>query len=264
MASNRRRYPRVRARGVAAHLRTEHGRSACQVENVSLGGLFVRTDRLEEVGAEIFVDLVRPGWKRQLTLTARITSRVDALDGRLSKRMPGMGMQFMRLDDKQHDRLRQLLRELGAPEDEQEVTLEDEHAEVELRALDFDQEPAEPLDPQPQMVWQQVQMAASEVEAAIEGALREADLPPPGPVEIQDVPRPPPPTPPVSKPAPAARVEIEGPAAESARLMMQIRGLVMQLSDVQQQLSQRDSEIERLKEELDTTRRALERALRKS
>ncbi|MGZ6143768.1 MAG: PilZ domain-containing protein, partial [Myxococcales bacterium] len=44
MASNRRRFPRVRARGVAAHLRTEHGRAACQVENVSLGGLFVRTD----------------------------------------------------------------------------------------------------------------------------------------------------------------------------------------------------------------------------
>ena len=33
-----------------------------------MGGLFVRTDRLEEVGTEIFVDLVKPGWKRQLTL----------------------------------------------------------------------------------------------------------------------------------------------------------------------------------------------------
>src|SRR5205807_5086376 len=129
MASNRRRWPRVRARGVAAHLRTQRGRNACQVENVSLGGLFVRTDRLEEVGAEILVDLVRPGWKRQLTLAARVTSRVDSLEGRLSKRMPGLGMQFVRLDDKQHDRLRQLLRELGAPEEEPEVTLPDEEAE---------------------------------------------------------------------------------------------------------------------------------------
>src|ERR1700687_2818021 len=113
MAKNRRRHPRVRARGVAAHLRTEQGRSACQVENVSMGGIFVRTDRLEEVGTEIFIDLVKPGWKRQLTLNARITSRVDAVDGRLSKRMPGMGLQFLRLDDKQHDRLQSLLRELG-------------------------------------------------------------------------------------------------------------------------------------------------------
>src|SRR5438270_7040969 len=109
MASNRRRHPRVRARGVAAHLRTEQGRNACQVENISLGGIFVRTDRLEEVGSQLFVDLVRPGWKRQLTLAARVTSRVDAIEGRLSKRMPGMGMQFLRLDEKQHDRLRQML-----------------------------------------------------------------------------------------------------------------------------------------------------------
>ena len=71
MAKNRRQHPRVRARGVAAHLRTQRGRSQCQVENVSMGGIFVRTDRLEEVGAEIFVDIVKPGWKRQLTIPSR-------------------------------------------------------------------------------------------------------------------------------------------------------------------------------------------------
>src|SRR5262245_61796069 len=187
MPGNQRRWPRVRAQGVAAHLRSEHGRAQCVVENVSLGGIFVRTDRLEEVGAEIFVDLVRPGWKRLLTLAARVTSRVDALDGRLSKRMPGMGMQFLKLDDKQHDRLRQLLRELGAPEEElqvtlpHEATLPDEDAEHELRALDLDLPPDEPLDaqPRPQLVWEQVQKAASTVENAIESALRDANLSPP-------------------------------------------------------------------------------------
>ena len=273
MPNNRRRHPRVRARGVAAHLRTEHGRSACQVENVSLGGIFVRTDRLEEVGTEIFIDLVKPGWKRQLTLNARITSRVDAIDGRLSKRMPGMGIQFLRLDDKQHERLASLLRELGASDDDLQVTLPDESAEHELRALDLDTSPAtpEPLDPQPQPLWQQVEMVQAErrgpslVEDAIEGALREVAIPPPGPVVLREERKPPPEKPkepaPAAKPAAAPSPEL---AEANARLMLQIRGLVMQLSDAQQQLSQRDLEIERLKDELDTLRAALERSVRNS
>ena len=247
MSSNRRRHTRVRARGVAAHLRTEHGRTACQVENVSIGGLFVRTDRLEEVGAEIFVDLVKPGWKRQLTLNARITSRVDALDGRLSQRMPGMGIQFLRLDEKQHDRLRSLLRELGAPEEDLEVTLPDESAEEELRALDLEAvsaETSEPLDPRPQSLVDD-----------IEGALRDANFAPPGPVVLA-------PEEPLRVAPPQLRKSGPDLSADNARLMLQIRGLVMQLSETQQQLSQREQEIERLKSDLDTLRAALERSVR--
>ena len=284
MSRNRRRHARVRARGVAAHLRTPEGRTACQVENVSMGGLFVRTDRLVEVGTDIVVDLVKPGWKKQLSLGARITSCVDALDGRLSKRMPGMGIQFLRLDDKQHDRLQALLRELGATDDDLAVTLPDEHAEEELRALDLDTPPeVAVLDPQPQPMWQQVELAASEVERStppqalvddIEGVLREANLPPPGPVTLA-------PERPALKaapsPAPAARAPAAAPqpepprapppppadaGADNARLMLQIRGLVMQLSETQQLLSQRDHEIERLREELATLRAALERSVR--
>src|SRR5258708_33036006 len=181
MSPNQRRHPRVRASGLAAHLRTEHGKATAMVENISLGGLFVRTDKLQEVGTEFFVDVVSPGWKRALTLQARITSRVDALDSRISKRPPGMGMQFLRVDDKQRERLRKLLAELGAPEGEDEVTLREESTERGLDALELGaDEGAVPLDAQAQPVWQQVQM----VEEAIEGSLREAHLPPPGPVVL--------------------------------------------------------------------------------
>jgi hypothetical protein len=272
-----RRHTRIRARGVAAHLRTQHGRTACQVENVSMGGVFVRTDHLEEVGTEISIDLVKPGWKRQLTLTARVTSRVDAIDGRLSKRMPGMGLQILRLDDKQHDRLLALLRELGATEEDLQVTLPDESAEPELRALDLEVSPsdAETLDPQPQPLWQQVQMVEAERRGVlvddIEGAVRDANLPPPGPVVLaaakQPAPQPGPDrTParaseparaPASSPAPSRDLEIE-------RLMVQIRGLVMQHSEALQQVAQRDLEIQRLKDELDSLRSALERSVRKA
>jgi len=242
MSPNHRRHPRVRARGLAAHLRTEHGRAAAMVENISLGGLFVRTDKLQEVGTEFFVDVVSPGWKRALTLLARITSRVDALDSRVSKRPPGMGIQFLRVDEKQRERLRKLLAELGAPEGEDEVTLEVESVELGLDALELGaDEGAVPLEAQPQPIWQQVQM----VEEAIEGSLREADLPPPGPVVLDD-------------PPPAELKEMD-----SARLMVQLRGLVVQLADVQQQLIERDGQIQRLREELEAARAALARVVRK-
>jgi Tfp pilus assembly protein PilZ len=261
-----RRHTRVRARGVAAHLRTKQGRSAAQVENVSMGGLFVRTDHLEEVGAEIFVDLVKPGWKRQLTLNARITSRVDAVEGRLSKRMPGMGIQFLRLDDKQHARLQSLLRELGAPEEDLQITLPEEQAEAEIRGLEMEMDtssPVEPLDPQPQPLWQQVQMVETERRLVddIEGALREVNLPPPGPVELEE-----PPPPSHARKAGRAPELVRAHAPDTsteARLMLQIRGLVLQLSESKQQLDQRDLEIERLKDELDTIRGALARSVRK-
>jgi len=134
---NRRRYPRVRAQGLAAHLRSDRGGVQCVVENISLGGLFLRTDRLEEVGTNVSLLLVKPGWKKQLVLTARVTSRVDALAGQ-GRRIPGLGLQFTDVDGDRHERLRSLLRQLGAPEAQPEITLPDNSVEVELRALAAD------------------------------------------------------------------------------------------------------------------------------
>ena len=125
----------MRAQGLAAHLRTDTGRMQCLVENISLGGMFVRTDKLEQVGTDVAVLLVKPGWKKQLTLTARITSRIDGLAGQV-KRIPGMGLQFTAMDGDCHERLRSLLRQLGAPDEQAGVVVEDDSVEVELRALD--------------------------------------------------------------------------------------------------------------------------------
>ena len=254
MPVNRRKHPRVKALGLSAHLRSLEGRRPCLVENVSLGGIFVRTDRLEQVGTELFVDLLRPGWKKMLTVLARTSSRVDVIEGRASRRMPGMGLQFVRLDEKQHERMRALLRELGASDEEAELllavdesaTLAEVELEPELLALDAPGEPiALPRGGQP--VWQQVQMVAE----AIDGELENTHLPPPGPLIVEDaeIPR--------VRTQPA-RLTME----DAERLQIQIRGLVMQLSEVQQQLAQRDGEIERLREELDLTREALRRAQR--
>ncbi len=241
MAKNLRRWTRVRAPSMAAHLRSQRGRTPCLVENISMGGLFVRTDQIEEVGTEIALDLVKPGWKKQLSLSARVTSRVDALDGRVSKRMPGLGLQFIHLDAAQHDRLRALLLELGAPDEEAELTLPDHVLEAELRALgggDADARPSQPEAP-----WEHVQRMEEAIGTAGEG-LR-------GPDPL-----------PLAPALPRAGQPAEIPGAQVALLQLQLRGLVMQLSDVQQQLADRDAEIGRLREQLEGARAELERALR--
>lgn len=250
MAKNLRRWTRVRAPSMAAHLRSQRGRTPCLVENISMGGLFVRTDQIEDVGTEIAVDLVKPGWKKQLSLLARVTSRVDALDGRVSKRMPGMGLQFIKLETAQHDRLRALMNELGAPDEEAELTLPDDALEAELRALGADAPDAslEALPqhvevPQPQAPWEHVQLMEEAIGSAGDG------LRPPAPL-------------PLAPALPRAAQPLGGPDLEVTLLKTQLRGLVMQLSDVQQQLADRDAEIGRLREQLDGARAALERALR--
>jgi len=238
---------------VAAHVRGQHGRTPAVVENISAGGVFVRTDKLEPVGAEVSVDLVKPGWKKALTLDAKVTSCVDPIDGRLTQRPPGMGLQFLRIEDKQFARLRILLRELGAPDPGEGITLPDEAAEEELRRLRA--ESTDPVVPQQRAVEQQLQM----VEDAIEGALREANLEPPGPLEMEERARPPPPL-----PEPLPHAELSSSSPEVQRLMVQIKGLVLQLADAQQQVSERDAQIEKLREKLDIIRSALARAVRKS
>lgn len=241
MVKNVRRWTRVRATSMAAHLRSQRGRTPCLVENISMGGLFVRTDQLEVVGTEIALDLVKPGWKKQLSLSARVTSRVDALDGRVSKRMPGMGMQFINLESAQHDRLRALLLELGAPDEEAELTLPDDALEAELRALGSEEPDAQPVPPQ--APWEHVQLMEEAIGTAGEG------LRLPEPIHLAPA-------------LPRAAQPQEIPGADVARLQLQLRGLVMQLSDVQQQLADRDAEIGRLREQLDGARAALDKALR--
>lgn len=290
MADNRRRHPRVRAQGIVAHLRGPAGRYPCHVENISVGGLFVRTDRVLDVGTQLEIDLVRPGWKKGMTFFVRVTSRIDPLAGRFARIPPGMGVQFFgRMDEEHRERLLHLLRELGAPETPPAAL---EPAGLELPPLELEDEvPLESEVP----LWQQVSM----VEDANLGAppldassFRDRREQPPAPARAAAPARPAPPpprpaapaarpVPPPPRPAPEApaRAAPDAPAAPQeapaprpakaappvlapsttaeARLMLQIRGLLMELSNAQQQLTQRDLEIAQLKDELDSARAQL-------
>jgi hypothetical protein len=225
MTENRRKHPRVRATGIAAHVRGPADRFPCVVENISSGGLFVRTDRLLDVGVQLEIDLVRPGWKRPLSFFARVTSRIDPLAGRYAHRTPGMGMQFFgKMDEEVRTRLHSLLHELGAPDPVPEAA-----EAVELLA----DEPGEELLLEPDLpLWQQVQQ-----------------------LELEER-REPPAAEPPRRPPPAA--------SDVDRLMLQIRGLIFELSEAQQKLSQREAELTALRGELQTAHAALARVVKRS
>src|SRR5207237_1425043 len=68
----KRKNARVRPRGVVAHVRAPTASFACQVENLSAGGLFLRTDQQLPRGTPLQLDLVKPGGRRTLHLSAAV------------------------------------------------------------------------------------------------------------------------------------------------------------------------------------------------
>src|SRR5689334_8271342 len=117
MAANKRKHPRVRARGVAANLRAQEVlKTGCVVENISAGALMVRTDQALEAGTPVVMDLVRPGMKKLLKLSGRVVGRAERAPNSPST-VPGLRVQFDPMPDETVDRLQQLLRDLGLSPD---------------------------------------------------------------------------------------------------------------------------------------------------
>jgi Tfp pilus assembly protein PilZ len=112
---NRRRHARVDARGVASHL---HARDASApglvVENVSMGGIFVRSATALEVGTPVMLQLVRPGLKRAIDLTGHVASVVSPAEAGVRNLCAGMGIRLDAGDPETQRRLRALIDDLGA------------------------------------------------------------------------------------------------------------------------------------------------------
>ena len=107
--SNRRRHPRVKATKVVAHLRGEGRTLSCTVENISVGGVFVRSSERFEPGVRLQLTLVRPGMRKAPALTAVVMSALSVPG------LVGMGLQFDPPAGDDADRLHKLLEELGVP-----------------------------------------------------------------------------------------------------------------------------------------------------
>ena len=114
--ANKRRHQRVHGKGVASHVRSSDRSVSCQVENISAGGVFVKTPTPIQVGLPVMVDLVKPGLKRALRLSGRVVSVIPTIDASRLGRAAGMAIQFDPLPSETEPRMLALLKELGLPE----------------------------------------------------------------------------------------------------------------------------------------------------
>lgn len=112
---DKRRYPRVQAKNVSAHLNVADQSSPCVIQNISAGGIFIETSDALPVGMPVAVNLARPGWTKVLRLSGRV---VWALAERTAARKgttPGMRIKFDALTKGCASELMALLEALGAP-----------------------------------------------------------------------------------------------------------------------------------------------------
>jgi len=113
-ARNRRRHDRVAARGLASHLQTgAESTAGLAVENISLGGLFVRTASALPIGTRVALQMVRPGLKRAIRATGHVVSVITPEQARAKGVTAGMGIGLDGLDPESEQRLRALVEEMG-------------------------------------------------------------------------------------------------------------------------------------------------------
>jgi hypothetical protein len=166
-------------------VRTGAGLFACDVEEVSGAGAFLRTDHRVEAGEAVEVDLVKPGGRKALHIRGRVARVVDRGAGR----HPGIDVEFIAIAGEEQRRLA--------------IWIE------ELRSLE-----------------------TASVKA---------------PLEVTPVAAP--------KAAPAA----EADSPQTARMMVQIKGLLLEMDDLRDQVRLRDVEVEDLRRQLATAEQLLGR-----
>src|SRR5882724_1439391 len=113
--ADKRKYPRVQARNVSAHLNVADRSAPCVIQNISAGGVFIETRDALPVGMPVAVNLARPGWSAVLKVTGRVVWALAEKTAQRKGTVPGMRIKFDPLPKAIAGRLTELLRELGAP-----------------------------------------------------------------------------------------------------------------------------------------------------
>jgi uncharacterized protein (TIGR02266 family) len=245
----KRKYTRVRPRGVVAHVRGPSAAFACQVENLSAGGLFLRTEQQLPQGTVVQIDLVKPGGRKPLHLAGLVAGVITPEEAASARFIPGLGVQFTEIEADEADRLEELLTALGIDRMQAVVA-------PELRRTNPGGEPEE-------VPWS---LSAPAARAPATGRVARAQATDPEAIlrdisealEADEAPlatsKPALPPQPAAPPPPNA----EPQQSEASRLMTQIRGLLFQLADVQSRLRQRDAEVQDLRAQLDDARQQID------
>lgn len=259
----KRKHPRVPAKNVSAHLNVADRSSPCVIQNISAGGLFVETSETMPVGMPVAVNLARPGWSKVLRLTGRVVWAMAPRTAQKRGVTPGMRIKLDALPKPEAKELSALLKDLGAPDGSNPALEPVPAAGLQVPSPDG-RVITQPLS------LKEIQAHVTENAPALTGPDDQTLLARGGGVEAR----------PSSKPK-LSRVELSptqpssapAPAHDSARLIVQVQGLLMQLGDLQQKLEVRDRELEGLRqqlhdkdqvmEKLDRERRAAELAIQR-
>jgi uncharacterized protein (TIGR02266 family) len=244
ISKEKRRYTRVRPRGIVAHIRGPGNAFACQVENLSAGGLFLRTEQQLPRGTALRIGLVKAGGRHPIELSGLVAGVITPEEAATARFIPGLGVQFTDIEGEEADRLQALLTTLGVERAQAAVApqLRRTHPGVDAPARRRENGAAsdhrDPADPE--AILRDISEALEAEEAPL--ATSKPALPPQ----------------PSNPPSPAA----EPQPSEAARLMTQIRGLLFQLADAQGRLRQREAEIHDLHAQLDEARTRIEQLQR--
>ena len=101
------------ARGVAAKVDAGDAADPCNIENISVGGLFLRTSSPLPLGMPVRVDLTRAGQRAPLAVSGRVVSVVTEADSAKHDLPPGVGIELDPMSADTERRYYALLRELG-------------------------------------------------------------------------------------------------------------------------------------------------------
>ena len=109
--ANRRRFMRVHPSVLATRVATRDvSQIGILVENIGLGGAYLRTDKPLPVGEPIDLELARPGQHALVRLHGRVVSALKQDRAVEMDRPPGNGVSFGTLDERTRESLRALIR----------------------------------------------------------------------------------------------------------------------------------------------------------
>jgi len=204
----------------------------CQVEDLSAGGAFVRTDQVLPAGTGLELDLVKPGARKALHLTGTVAWAVDPERAGSQRRAPGMGVEFTPPAAEQAERLRALLTAAEPPSDGTVLETPPDEGCSARRNVPFDvplpdvTAPGElPLEPN------QFARAAKEEPTRFPGGPDHANAP-------------------AALPQPAD--------VKTERLMVQVRGLIFELAELRGKLEERETQLREALAQLRSARNRIE------
>lgn len=254
MSRDKRRYPRVHAKNVSAHLNVADTSSPCVIQNISAGGIFIETSDALPVGMPVAVNLARAGWTRVLRVSGRVVWAIAARTAAKKGTLPGMRIKFDAQTKANAADLMMLLQDLGASDSPPPVTVADSEVHKRLSR----EIPAAPLRPSSGQAvsLKSIQARVSKLDDVTQPPLAK---PLPSTIVSEDF-HSPAPRPTASGPRYKGPTQQQVGPSDGPRLAIQVQGLLMQMGDLQTQLEQRDKELASIRERLKQKEEQLDKA----